>query len=110
MPANYDAGVFENCDADDEYVCHSVLPVFPSHIIIHCYSLHSLPMGVYGTSTWFQGVSPTPPPHPVASSSNCQALPSVTVGPAKAKRGFEKRFVARFPEATPPPSPDRRWD
>ncbi|KAF8230807.1 macrofage activating glycoprotein [Tricholoma matsutake] len=88
MPANYNAGVFENCDADDD-----------------------LPMGVYGTSTWYQGVSPTPPAHPAASSSNCQALPSDTVSPANAKlsrRGFEKRFVARFPEATQPPA--RRWD
>ncbi|KAF9459020.1 macrofage activating glycoprotein [Collybia nuda] len=85
MPANYDAGVFENCDADND-----------------------LPMGVYGTSTWYQGVSPTPPPHPAASSSNCQALPTVKVGPAKRRRengGFEKRFVPRFPEATPPPLP-----
>ncbi|KAF9459036.1 carbohydrate-binding module family 13 protein [Collybia nuda] len=82
MPANYDAGVFENCDADND-----------------------LPMGVYGTSTWHQGVSPTPPPHPAASSSNCQALPTVKVTPAQVKRngGFEKVVLPRFPGATPAP-------
>ncbi|THU82741.1 carbohydrate-binding module family 13 protein [Dendrothele bispora CBS 962.96] len=69
MPANYDAGVFENCDADDDE-----------------------PMGVYGTSTWFQGVKPTPSAHSPAKSSNCVALPTVSVSPAKARRdsGFEK--------------------
>src|ERR1700679_1495350 len=41
MPANYDSGVFESCDGDDD-----------------------LPMGVYGTSTWHQGTSPTPAAHP----------------------------------------------
>ncbi|KAK7461783.1 hypothetical protein VKT23_008215 [Stygiomarasmius scandens] len=70
MPANYDAGVFENCDADDDE-----------------------PMGVYGTSTWFQGVKPTPSAHSPAKSSNCVALPTVSVSSAKARRdsGFEKR-------------------
>lgn len=83
----------------------------PSPSWLNLCFLYSLPMGVYGTSTWYQGVSPTPPAHPAASSSNCQALPSDTVSPANAKlsrRGFEKRFVARFPEATQPPA--RRWD
>ncbi|CAK5268542.1 unnamed protein product [Mycena citricolor] len=55
MPANYDAGSFDNCEADDD-----------------------LPMGVYGTSTWYQGIKPTPPPHPVASSSRCVPVPSPT--------------------------------
>jgi len=83
MPANYDAGVFEDCDADDD-----------------------IPMGVYGTSTWHQGVNPTPSAHPPASSSNCKALPTVGVTSAKPKRengGFEKLFVPAFPEATAPP-------
>ncbi|KAJ7719513.1 carbohydrate-binding module family 13 protein [Mycena metata] len=40
MPANYDSGTYENCDADND-----------------------LPMGVYGTSTWHQGTSPTPTAH-----------------------------------------------
>ncbi|KAJ6543622.1 carbohydrate-binding module family 13 protein [Mycena vulgaris] len=81
MPANYDAGKFENCDADDD-----------------------LPMGVYGTSTWHQGTSPTPSAHPVAKSSNCVSLPSVTVAPAKRRRdaGFE---YVRAPEPTAAPVP-----
>jgi hypothetical protein len=58
MPANYDAGFFESCDGNDD-----------------------LPMGVYGTSTWYQGVNPTPPPHPAASSSNCRTFPTVSVTP-----------------------------
>ncbi|PFH48479.1 carbohydrate-binding module family 13 protein [Amanita thiersii Skay4041] len=85
MPANYDPGVFENCDADDD-----------------------LPMGVYGTSTWHQGVSPTPPPHPAASSSNCQALPTVSNGPANRKRetghfDYVRRY-APAPAITTPPT------
>ncbi|KAJ7692163.1 carbohydrate-binding module family 13 protein [Mycena rosella] len=81
MPANYGAGTFENCDADDD-----------------------LPMGVYGTSTWHQGTSPTPTAHPVAKSSNCVAIPSVTVGAAKRRRdsGFE---YVRAPEPTAAPVP-----
>jgi len=79
MPANYDAGEFENCDADDD-----------------------LPMGVYGTSTWHQGTSPTPAAHPAAKSSNCVAVPSITVAAAPKRRdaGFE-RVYARAPEPTP---------
>jgi len=76
MPANYDAGTFESCLGDDD-----------------------LPMGVYGTSTWFQGVSPTPPAHPAASSSNCKTVPTVSVAPAPAKR--ELRMERRFPMAEP---------
>ncbi|KAJ7826190.1 hypothetical protein B0H14DRAFT_3874092 [Mycena olivaceomarginata] len=79
MPANYDAGKYENCDADDD-----------------------LPMGVYGTSTWHQGVSPTPTAHPAAKSSNCVAIASPTVGAPKRKRWdglikevFATRVVAR---------------
>lgn len=63
MPANYDAGVFESCKGDDD-----------------------LPMGVYGTSTWHQGVSPTPAAHPAAKSSQCRTVPTVSVSPAKMKR------------------------
>jgi hypothetical protein len=76
MPANYDAGVFESCKGDDD-----------------------LPMGVYGTSTWHQGQSPTPPPHPVAPSSSCRTVPTVSVSPANARRdGFIKK---RHPGAVP---------
>jgi hypothetical protein len=82
MPANYDAGKFENCDADND-----------------------LPMGVYGTSTWFQGVKPTPAPHPAAKSSNCKTIPSPTVVAAKRRSelglGFE---YVRAPAPTPAPT------
>ncbi|KAG5632998.1 hypothetical protein DXG03_009181, partial [Asterophora parasitica] len=61
----------------------------------------SLPMGVYGTSTWYQGVSPTPPPHPAASSSNCQALPTVSITPVKRDLTVRRRAAAAFPGVTP---------
>ncbi|KAJ7589816.1 carbohydrate-binding module family 13 protein [Mycena floridula] len=79
MPANYDAGVFENCKGDDD-----------------------LPMGVYGTSTWFQGVSPTPAAHPAASSSSCTTLPTVSVAPVANKRGLNRLEYARVPPAPTP--------
>lgn len=76
MPANYDSGVFESCQGNDD-----------------------LPMGVYGTSTWYQGESPTPPAHPVAPSSSCSTIPTVSVSPALARRD---RFVKiRQPAAEP---------
>ncbi|KAF8071512.1 carbohydrate-binding module family 13 protein [Lyophyllum atratum] len=78
IPANYDAGVFETCDADND-----------------------LPMGVYGTSTWYQGVSPTPPPHPAASSSNCQPLPTISITPSKRALSYKRRLTPAFPGATP---------
>ncbi|KAF8714248.1 hypothetical protein AX14_012864 [Amanita brunnescens Koide BX004] len=77
MPANYDPGVFENCDGDDD-----------------------LPMGVYGTSTWHQGVKPTPTAHPVAPSSNCQALPTVANSPVNGKRSLN-RIAPAMPAPTP---------
>jgi len=54
MPANYDDGVFESCDGDA-----------------------GEPMGVYGTSTWYQGVKPTPSAHRAPASSNCARTASV---------------------------------
>ncbi|KAG6855768.1 hypothetical protein H0H87_011137 [Tephrocybe sp. NHM501043] len=87
IPANYDAGVFETCDADND-----------------------LPMGVYGTSTWYQGVSPTPPPHPAASSSNCITVPTVAANNAPAakrmivhKRRDNVGHGGAFPTPTPTP-------
>jgi len=83
MPANYDKGTFESCHGDDD-----------------------LPMGVYGTSTWHQGVSPTPPPHPIAPSSSCRTVPTVSVAPAApAKRDarMERRVAA--PQAMAAPTP-----
>ncbi|KAF9225864.1 hypothetical protein BS17DRAFT_699963 [Gyrodon lividus] len=50
MPGNYDVGVFENCLGDS-----------------------AEPIGVHGTSTFYQGASATPEPHPISipSSSSC---------------------------------------
>jgi len=73
MPANYDSGTFESCKGED-----------------------ALPMGVYGTSTWHQGVSPTPGPHPVPKSSSCRTLPTITVAPvsvAKRHRQLHNRMA-----------------
>ncbi|KZS87072.1 carbohydrate-binding module family 13 protein [Sistotremastrum niveocremeum HHB9708] len=77
MPANYDAGTFESCQGDDD-----------------------LPMGVYGTSTWFQGVNPTPPAHPAAKSSNCARIPTVSAKPAQKKRDAFTTFYAPGPTPT----------
>jgi hypothetical protein len=82
MPANYDAGKFESCKADND-----------------------LPMGVYGTSTWYQGVSPTPTAHPAAKSSSCTTFASPTVGPAKRERLEKKRAPAPSAEITAAPTP-----
>jgi hypothetical protein len=41
IPANYNANVYEECIGDP-----------------------ATPMGVYGTSTWYQGVNPTLAAHP----------------------------------------------
>ncbi|KIM83559.1 carbohydrate-binding module family 13 protein [Piloderma croceum F 1598] len=82
MPANYDAGIFESCLGDND-----------------------IPMGVYGTSTWFQGVSPTPSPQPAANSSSCTPFSSITSGPLKRDLGIDilgKR--AASPAMTTPPS------
>ncbi|KAJ7650908.1 carbohydrate-binding module family 13 protein [Roridomyces roridus] len=79
MPANYDAGKYENCLGDDDE-----------------------PMGVYGTSTWFQGQKPTPSAHTAAKSSSCSNIPSPTVGAAKKRRDDKFEYV-RMPEPTPAP-------
>ncbi|KAL0577187.1 hypothetical protein V5O48_004785 [Marasmius crinis-equi] len=57
MPANYDPGVFENCDGES-----------------------GEPMGVYGGSTFFQGQPNTPAAHPAPSSSNCQKVATISNG------------------------------
>lgn len=61
IPANYDAGVFESCSGDV-----------------------GEPMGVYTTggttSTWYQGVSPTPSAHPAPASSSCVTTATVGTG------------------------------
>ena len=67
--------------------------------------LFSLPMGVYGTSTYKQGATPVPAAHPAPQSTNCKTLPTVTLGPAVARRDEKvvKRVAAPFPGATPLP-------
>jgi len=57
MPANYSAGSFENCQGDS-----------------------AQPMGVYGTSTFFQGGPNTPAAHPIPSSSLCTTLSTISNG------------------------------
>ncbi|KAF5346397.1 hypothetical protein D9758_012759 [Tetrapyrgos nigripes] len=59
MPANYDAGIFENCEGDS-----------------------GEPMGIYGGSTFHQGDGNTPAPHPIPSSSQCAKLSTVGDGVA----------------------------
>lgn len=65
-------------------------------------------MGVYNVngqlSTYTQGHKPTPSPHPAPSSSNCQALPTVSSSPVQARRSLDKKFVPKFPEYTPAPA------
>jgi hypothetical protein len=78
MPANYDPGVFEDCVGDTDQ-----------------------PMGVYGTSTWYQGVKPTPTAHPAAPSSDCQSLPTITASPLRRR---QNGLVRRHPEPSPPPT------
>ncbi|KIM76660.1 carbohydrate-binding module family 13 protein [Piloderma croceum F 1598] len=81
MPANYNSGTFESCKADND-----------------------LPMGVYGTSTWHQGTSPTPAAHPVAKSSSCTPFPSIT--PAAVKRDYSaEKLVKRVHHARATPAP-----
>ncbi|KAF5342015.1 hypothetical protein D9611_001235 [Ephemerocybe angulata] len=94
MPANYNAGVYEDCVGDS-----------------------AQPMGVYGTSTWYQGQNPTPAAHPAPKSSSCKPVPSVSVSPLRRRGedgapGFAKRHIdsrgphpvtVAFPGATPPP-------
>ncbi|PFH49588.1 hypothetical protein AMATHDRAFT_147435 [Amanita thiersii Skay4041] len=55
MPANYNPGVFEQCQGDS-----------------------GEPMGVYGSSTFFQGQPVTPDAHPAPSSSSC--VPRTSIG------------------------------
>lgn len=81
MPANYDSGTFESCQGNND-----------------------LPMGVYGTSTWHQGVSPTPSAHPIASSSSCTKFASITSAPVK-RDYSEERLVKRVHHARATPAP-----
>ncbi|PWN53882.1 hypothetical protein IE53DRAFT_309429 [Violaceomyces palustris] len=76
-PANYDVGVFEQCDGESG--------AWP---------------GVYSGSTWYQGVKPTPKAQPAGKSSQCRSYPSISNGPAvkvPSKRAMET-VLARSPE------------
>lgn len=57
MPANYAPGVFEQCLGDS-----------------------AQPMGVYGTSTFYQGEPVTPSAHPIPSSSSCTVFSTISNG------------------------------
>ncbi|KAM5541919.1 hypothetical protein V8D89_004229 [Ganoderma adspersum] len=55
MPGDYSSDSFDSCKGDS-----------------------GEPMGVYGTSTWFQGQNPTPDAHPAPATSSC--VPTSTIG------------------------------
>ncbi|KAJ8586795.1 hypothetical protein M405DRAFT_822789 [Rhizopogon salebrosus TDB-379] len=57
MPANYAEGVFEQCLGDS-----------------------AEPMGVYGTSTFYQGEPSTPAAHPIPASSSCTTYSTISNG------------------------------
>ncbi|KAG1753582.1 uncharacterized protein EDB91DRAFT_1043497, partial [Suillus paluster] len=57
MPANYSAGVFEQCLGDSAEA-----------------------MGVYGTSTFYQGEPVTPAAHPIPASSSCTFYSTINNG------------------------------
>jgi len=87
IPANYSAGVVEECNGDTD-----------------------LPMGVYGTSTWHQGdAGPTPTAHPAAASSDCKSisLPTATSSPVHRRghgHGAGRRHANPLPLPTQPPA------
>ena len=62
---------------------------------------YSQPMGVYGTSTWHQGTTPTPTAHPAASSSDCQSYPTISTTPLRRRH---TGLVRRHPKPTTPPT------
>ncbi|KAF4618516.1 hypothetical protein D9613_010017 [Agrocybe pediades] len=78
MPGNYDPG-FEECKADS-----------------------GEPMGVYGTSTFFQGQPVTPAAHPAPSSSSC--VPQSTIGNGFLISGTSIVQSSPTPSATSPVS------
>ncbi|KAM6503981.1 carbohydrate-binding module family 13 protein [Amanita muscaria] len=77
MPANYDAGYLRIASAT-----------------------MTSPWAFTEQAPWYQGVNPTPPAQPAASSSNCQSLPTVSVTPANRKRDLEYKRAAA-PAITP---------
>ncbi|RXW13087.1 hypothetical protein EST38_g12765 [Candolleomyces aberdarensis] len=81
IPANYGAGVYEECVGDP-----------------------AIPMGVYGTSTWSQGISPTPPPHPAPASSSCTTMSTISVTPLRRSLGAEAEVPVPLARRYPVPS------
>ncbi|KAI0066786.1 hypothetical protein BV25DRAFT_1776966, partial [Artomyces pyxidatus] len=69
MPGDYDAGSFSQCKGDS-----------------------GEPMGVYGTSTFFQGEPNTPPAHPAPATSSC--TPVSTIGNGLAVSGAPSSSAA----------------
>ena len=60
--------------------------------------VHTQPMGVYGTSTWFQGQSPTPDAHPAPATSSC--VPTSTIGNGLAASTTESSGTSASASAT----------
>ena len=77
MPGNYAPGSFDSCKGDTGEV-----RTLPPHLILIAAKNRLIvcaqPMGVYGTSTWFQGQNPTPSAHPAPATSSC--VPTSTIG------------------------------
>ncbi|KAG6883679.1 hypothetical protein C0993_004700 [Termitomyces sp. T159_Od127] len=76
MPANYDPGVFEQCQGDSGEVRRAT----PRAPLPTANPTHTQPMGVYGSSTFFQGEPVTPPAHPVPPSSSCTPMSTIANG------------------------------
>jgi hypothetical protein len=83
---------------EDTKIALGILRKFASSISYrHNLIPSSEPMGVYGTSTWYQGVSPTPAAHPAPASSGCQAYPTISVTPALRRRDMFKHRAPTAP-------------
>ncbi|KAF8992219.1 hypothetical protein BDQ17DRAFT_1332414 [Cyathus striatus] len=83
--ASLSADVLENCNKDNDH-----------------------PMGIYCTRKLKQAISPTSSMHPAAPSSNCHALPTISMSPAITCRenwkGFEMvNFEPSFSGTMPVP-------
>ena len=81
MPGNYSDGVFEDCKGDDALVRLLFPPLslflFLVWEIADDVCGGTQPMGVYGTSTFFQGEPVTPSAHPAPASSECTFLSTI---------------------------------
>jgi hypothetical protein len=65
MPGNYNAG-FTTCEGDS-----------------------TEPMGIYGTSTWYQGHKPTPSAHKAGKSSKCSTLKTLPTTKTKKRMDLD---------------------